>query len=300
MNDHTSEPGDSITEAAARAGLGSPFEWDGQAMSIEAFERLPRRVGYKYEYLAGRARISLNPSSLVVVAAIADDMGDPAPQAAFPTISLDSVRSLSPATVAAHWAHAFEGAPEYQGYTDAARERNAQEQVDAWFSEQSQVADDASCIAMGGDTPVGVLFVSTREAHPCLAIAFVDPAYRRRGIGTWMVRRASAALRAHDARVVTSTYHLANQASAAWHLALGFRELPDWLVAQHRARYAVHNARHGLVDDVFQARREAERLRAEAERLRRAHQRDGSGMSLRWLESDGRRIEAFLQSDAVQ
>ena len=140
---------------------------------------------------------------------------------------------------------------------------------------------------------------------------------RRQGVAGALAHRLARRLKkehAYDWTTLCSGYLLANRESAAWHEAVGFVELPDWLVLTHRYRRLQHNLRRGLMRDVFGAKDRAESLQATLGEMKEERRSDPLAYSpSRWLDpkeespdkgeptdedgiSPGSRIDGYLES----
>jgi hypothetical protein len=162
------------------------------------------------------------------------------------------------------------------------------------------------------------LLVNRAKTRPLIDVLCVSRDLRRRGVAGALVHRVARRLKEEagaDARMtLCSGYLLANRQSAAWHEAVGFVELPDWLVLTHRYRRLQHNLRRGLMRDVFGAKDRAESLQATLGEMKEERRSDPLAYSpSRWLDpeeeppdeeeptdeertSPGSRIDGYLES----
>ncbi|WP_181149440.1 GNAT family N-acetyltransferase [Salinibacter sp. 10B] len=127
------------------------------------------------------------------------------------------------------------------------------------------------------------------KTRPLIDFLCVRRHLRRRGVARALVHRGARRLKeeagANHRVTLCSGYLLANRESAAWHEAVGFVELPDWLVLTHRYRRLQHNLRRGLVRDVFGAKHRAESLQATLGEMKEERRSDPLAYSpSRWLD----------------
>src|SRR5436309_1734298 len=109
-------------------------------MSFVAFERLPRQIGWKYEYYTGRAHIT--PSKINVTLLL--DL------VARPTTLSHEIRSVSPADrqlLHVPFLEAFALAPEYVGYPLRLFRKRAREYLQGFFGEVRGERSNASVLA---------------------------------------------------------------------------------------------------------------------------------------------------------
>lgn len=135
----------------------------------------------------------------------------------------------------------------------------------------------------------GAALIRRCPGGPLLNAVFVRPRWRRTGLATALLRQATAALVAAGETVLHSRCVLGNEASLSWHLRSGFRELPDLLVAGHRARiYAdelerERRLRGGTGSGIVELEERAERAWVRLRRLDARFRRDPESL-MRWME----------------
>lgn len=272
-----------------------PTAIDNERVSRETFDSLYRDVGYTYEYVDGRVRISVAESALAVVAARTDRLRRLSGDHAGPgDLTLMPAREVGRADLETAWLQAFTNAPEFYGYPITHLRERAKIQVAYVFEERELSSHPVSVVLTHREGIAGAVLVSTRTTRPVIEAAFVRRRLRRYGFGRLMLQRVGAHLHAGGIAVLCSHYHLANRASAEWHAALGFEEMPDWMLAARRHRCAVYNLRQGWSRDVMATRRHVEALRQRKISLRAASKEDELAASPHeWLQSRGDRIDAF-------
>lgn len=287
----------------------TPLVHDGEPMPMTTFNRLYRRPGYVYEYVEGQAKISVSESALVTVVARTADLL-PGADAASRLPAEGELFSIGPTDhpsevdgckvrdrLVEAWVDVFAHTPDYHGYPIRWIRRDAERHVEALMDAPESLATRASCVAWVDNRPRAALLLSPTTTRPCIDAVFVHRALRRRGLASRMIQSAAGALHADGESCLCSRYLLANQASATWHAALGFREMPGWLVARHRHQCARVNARNGNVDDVYGAMQYADALEEKAAALRAQWEEDDDAASPeRWLQDAGHHIDAFVST----
>ncbi len=71
-----------------------------------------------------------------------------------------------------------------------------------------------------------------------LDMLFIRPRWQRRRLATALLSRCLEELHRREEPILRSRYHLANEASRAWHREFGFTEEPDLSLAQLYLRCA--------------------------------------------------------------
>jgi RimJ/RimL family protein N-acetyltransferase len=232
---------------------------------MEEFELLPMKLGWKYEYWDGQARIS--PRGQAVAATVKTR---PTPTR-FPHTIRPVTESDEPQLVAAYieaFADSFDFCDwELSKITEAAKEdiRKILSGQRGRLLAASRVAT-ASPSETAAETIIGASLITGSDRQPpLLDILFVVPQRHRKGIATALVSAGSHDLYRAGVETLESRYLLGNEESRAWHQQFGFTEEADLMLA--RAYY--HHAKHelwrrekigGLLDE------ERERLVAERDR----------------------------------
>lgn len=195
-----------------------------QRLTRDEFWRLPRHLGWRYEYIDGVARIE--PGACCVVAALALRVGHAAAgKAPRPSQS----EALWPLCLAA-----FGPTVEYAGYTPDQAENAAREAIATYFGgERGQPRPESVVLEENGRQIAAALLVET-VTGPHLDLLFVAPEHHGRGLATVAVGACCRQLLEAGETHLTSAYQLANLPSAAWHRKFGFREYPDRLSEQMR------------------------------------------------------------------
>lgn len=213
-----------------------------QSMTVEDYHLLPFHPGWKVEYFDGAAVFQPRENCAYGTLPVPPPLERPVSGIAFRAPDpLDA-----PALIALFRA-AFSDTPEYAGWPDARFDAEAEKVVADFLSGKRGPVSDATRLAVrtgaGADdgAVIGAAFVVERAAGAALLdVLMVAPAWQRRGIA----RALAAAVLGQLARTarppLISRWHLANEASVAWHRRLGFREEPDLFNAKLYLRAAGH------------------------------------------------------------
>ena len=244
-------------------------------MSFDAFERLPRRLGWKYEYIDGCAVISPGPLSVATQVAVEiRPVRSPLP--------LRDVRTSDEDILHAAYAAAFAATSEYWGWNPVDVEQSARTAIAQFFGGDRGAPHPASRLAVDKSPDgkiAGAVLITQRPSGPFLDLLFVHPQWHRQGVATALVASALCVLAESGADHLTSRYHLANGPSRTWHHAFGFVDLPNlWVArAQYRcARHALHYAAPSITPQERTAlEQEVTRWQEEVERLERIAEVEG-------------------------
>lgn len=201
---------------------------NGKTMSLDDFRRLPRQLGWRYEYIEGQVRISPGYQSVVALR----------PPGPLPRITAPcTLRAVEPGDAPAlesayceafaHSVDFFEAPPE-----EICRSAG----TDIRQSLHGGKCDEplpASRLALDRGRVVGAaLLLRTPSRLPYLNLLFVVPERRRAGLASALFVAAMTALAGTDRVPILSQYRLANAASRAWHHRLGFIDQIDQNLAR--------------------------------------------------------------------
>jgi hypothetical protein len=218
-------------------------------MSWAAFERLPRQMGWKHEYLEGTAY--LRPNWRFVRFEL-----DLTPR------FLKRRRGIRPATPADKSAlrqpflDAFAQAPDYVGYSMAKFRQAAEKYLAGYFGDIRGGPSPVSVVAKVRGELVGAALVKYQPDGPLLDCIFVRPNHARNGWATALASYAVNGLIDEGATILHSGALLANTASLAWHSSFDFREVPDeWIAGARWRHYAYELERHDRLGDLLPADR---------------------------------------------
>jgi ribosomal protein S18 acetylase RimI-like enzyme len=237
-------------------------------MSFETFERtIPVRPGWKREYYGGMARVRPSWAQVTFELSLAPRPAPPVP----------GLRPLCPddaPELLGAFLDSFRVAPEYSDYPMNAFRKKAAEYVTGFFGDVRGTWSPAATVVVRDGQIVAAALVKVRPAKPpLLDCLLVRPACFRQGLATAVATRAVNVLADAGFTKLRSTAMLANERSIAWHTTFGFRELPDYFVAQARWCCAVNERdrleRIGRLTDAERERLTAlaEHWRSELERL---------------------------------
>lgn len=249
-------------------------------MSIEEFELLPMRPGWKYEYWDGRAHITPREHGVIVTV----------PVTAKPvntSLVLRGATSADAPELTTVFLEAFIDSTEYCDWGTQKISEAADKAIRSHFAGERGKPHSASRVAMGFDRErgcdsiVGAALLAHAPRYSILDLLFVRPAWQRHGIATALLSDAMNQLHNGGEAILKSAYHAANEASMNWHQRFGFVEEPDLM----RARLYSSAARHelwrrekigGLSDrERASLKSEVDRWEIEVERLEEIADREG-------------------------
>jgi len=237
-------------------------------MSWEDFELLPVHPGWKHEFWDGTAHLS--PRERSAVARV-----EARPR---PVVSALPIRALTRADeteLVSAYLDAFGDTVEYCDWEPNQIDESARKTIREFYAGRRGEAHPASCLSLDPASEAAseaiagaALLVTKKDGVPMLDVLFVRPPWQRSGLATALVSWALNQLHREAIAVLRSRYHLANEASRAWHRAFGFVEEPDLHLAELYYRSAVHElARLEKKGDLSEA--DHERLKAEKETWKR-------------------------------
>jgi GNAT superfamily N-acetyltransferase len=243
-----------------------PLERPVLPMSIDQFHAMEHRLGWKHEYWDGAAQLSSQPTA---VASLRLEL--PAKTPTVPRLSqgytLRTVTIADARELVELFVNAFDTAVEYAGWPQEDCVRDAHRSVDSFFDLPTEKKQrrakgllDHSFVAHDGRSLVAAILVRQIEPGPIVEPVMVELAHQRRGLGSALLAATVTSLQNAGASVLVSRVHLGNSASLDWHLRNGFRELPNYFTAGHRAMHF-----HWLVEH-FESRQQPEQA-AEMRRL---------------------------------
>jgi GNAT superfamily N-acetyltransferase len=249
-------------------------------MSIEEFELLPIRPGWKYEYWDGRAHITPREHGVIVAMPVTAGQVDT-------SLVLRKVTRDNAAELTSAFLEAFVDSVEYCDWETERIGDAAEKAIRSHFAGERGKPHSASRVAMGFDRElgcdsiVGAALLAHAPRYSILDLLFVRPAWQRHGIARALLSDAMNELHIAGETLLKSAYHAANEASMNWHHRFGFIEEPDLM----RARLHSSTARHelwrrekilGLTDrERVELQTEADRWETEVERLEEIANREG-------------------------
>jgi GNAT superfamily N-acetyltransferase len=205
-------------------------------MSVVAFQRWRRQLGWKYEYYGGQAHVT--PSRITVTLLL-----DLAPHTPNGTNIIRPVRVEDGEALRVPFLAAFALAPEYLDYPADRFRNTADKYIRGFFGKIRGEWSPVSVVAELGGQIVGAALIKQQRTYPLLDCLFVRPDHARQGLATAMVSRVVNELVKSGENGLLSYVLLANGPSLAWHHRFGFREVPDLRVATARSRFY-----HGELD----------------------------------------------------
>ena len=209
------------------------------AMSWEQYEQLPPHPGWKHEYWDGMAHISPRSRFAVV-------RTDVHPRPVRSPLDLQAVGAADEASLTSAYLDAFRDTVEYCDWEEDAIARSAVENVRGYcaarrgeplfacsFLARDEAPQDESEAVVGA-----ALLMRTEDRRAMLDMLFIRPRWQRRGLATALLSRCLEELHRREEPILRSRFHLANEASQAWHREVGFTEEPDLSLAQLYLRCA--------------------------------------------------------------
>lgn len=271
----------------------NPMAWNGYAMSREAFHRLPRIVGYKYELIRGQPEISVSQASYCTACVSTAMITKSQLSGKEPTtIDIAAARADHRDALRQLWVETFYGSLDYSGYSRPEIAAHAETRLDDFFSGRNEEHSYAgSSLAFHDDAVVGMALVSKRGPVATLEVLAVRGKWRRRGIASALLRRAGSAASNHGLQRVVTIYHAANAAAESFFHHLQFEVVPDLTLTRLRLRALRTNLEHGHVINARAAQQRLEQLTQQETRLQKQQKTDPiAGSPLLWLEEDPARF----------
>jgi GNAT superfamily N-acetyltransferase len=201
-------------------------------MTWEAFELMPRKLGWKHEYWDGQAHISPSWQSVMVTCSV-----QPRPVQAACTIR--PVAASDESHLITAYIEAFRDTFDFCDWELDKIRTAARDDIRKLLSGQRRPLLTASRVAgetraeAGATKLIGAALITEGgEEPPLLDILFVVPHWCGKGIATALVSAACNELQATRVKTLDSRYLLGNEESRAWHQKFGFTEKPDLLLAR--------------------------------------------------------------------
>lgn len=246
------------------------------SMTLDEFENMPHRLGWKIELLDGVAYFQCQESAYTTMSRRTD-----LPPLESPRLPSDcAIHSLQNHAVARQaltglFIASFDQGIEYLGYSNESFHNEAEREIDRFFNraagDEQQEAKSFSFVSVQEDKLVGALLISMRENAPEICPIMITPSRHRRGIATALLAKCCAALNAFGIKQLASGCHLGNHASYGWHMKHGFVEEPNFLTQNHRARHYQQMHRHhrsfGNLAAADEAHKQAQEFKEAADKL---------------------------------
>lgn len=220
-------------------------------MSVEEFEHMEHRLGWKHEYWDGAARLSTQESA---VASFQRPVGSVS--VSCPSLRDDEQLRLVGAddepALAELFVLVFDDAVEYAGWPDDIYHCEARDNIASFFGKPTEQRHhgpnpgrlEASFVIAAGQQLRAAVLVRAIRRGPIVEPIMVYPAHQRRGLGTALLSATLNSLNAGGETELYSRCQLGNAASLAWHEKNGFQEIPNYFAATHRWRHFAWLAEH--------------------------------------------------------
>jgi GNAT superfamily N-acetyltransferase len=220
-------------------------------MSIEEFEHMEHRLGWKHEYWDGAAQLSTQESAVVSFQRPVSASGTFPPQLRDGE-QLRSIQIEDDPGLAELFIRAFDDAVEFAGWPEDAYLESAQDSIASFLGKPIQRPHrsrppgrrDASFLVARGEQILAAVLVRSVRQGPIIEPIMVQPAHQRRGLATALLFASLTSLNAGGAATLYSRCHLGNAASLAWHEKNGFQEIPNYFAAMHRWHHFAWLADH--------------------------------------------------------
>lgn len=252
-------------------------------MTIEEFDLMEQKFGWKHEYWDGHAHISPRSHGIL--------MKIPVKKRRIKTdFEIQSVSEDFFDELVETFYKAFVDSPEYCNRSRKDVKKSARKNIRLFFDGGRgvpQLALSRVVFAPPQKTKIaGAILVCKYKYGFKDEILFVHPEFQRKGIGTALVQSVLNDLSKSGERIFWSEYHICNRLSAAWHEKFGFVEEPDIMTAKFRWRYFQQEVyRHEQLGNFKKAEKFKpllEKAEAEVERLTEIEKEDFGAAWLNW------------------
>jgi GNAT superfamily N-acetyltransferase len=249
-------------------------------MSLEEFELLPMRPGWKREYWDGRAHVTPREFGVIVSMPVTARHVNT-------SLVLREVTREDAAELTSAFLEAFVDSVEYCDWETEKINDAADKAIRSHFSSERGKPHLASRVAMGFDRErgcdsiVGAALLAHAPRYSILDLLFVRPGWQQHGLATALLSDAMNELHIAGEAILKSAYHVANETSMNWHHRFGFVEEPDLMLARLYSSTARHELWRrekigGLTDrERVELQAEADRWEIEVERLEEIADREG-------------------------
>jgi GNAT superfamily N-acetyltransferase len=203
-------------------------------MTLEEFERLPQKPGWKFEYFDGVAHIT--PSHQIAVVTM-----EVTPRSAEHSCLLRAVTPEDQSALIPLFVDCFGSTIEYCDWDPDAILDSAAEAIRSFFAGRRGMPLPASRAAVCANELAGAaLVVDGGGSRAILDMLFVSSRWQRQGLAAALVAASMNHLHGAGIQTLSSAYMSGNEPSQAWHRAFGFVEEPDILMARTSLRQARH------------------------------------------------------------
>jgi len=220
-------------------------------MTMEEFHRLPRKLGWKYEYWEKCAHIS--PAHHVVTTTIEITQRTiNSPYKLRPVETGDEPRLVS------LYFDAFKDTIDFCDWKPSKIKTSAEEDIRGFYTGKRGKPLPTSRVAVdehAGSSVIGAVLIVERNGDehdfppggggtlPFMDILFIAPRRQRRGVAAALVSTAMDELYRSGHKRLKSHYHLGNEASRYWHRRFGFKDVVDHFLAERYYRHARYELR---------------------------------------------------------
>ena len=221
-------------------------------MTGEEFQRMPRKLGWKYEYGDGQAHIS--PGYQIVTVSVGTK-----PRSVESACRIRAVDGTDEAQLISGYFASFSKTIEFCDWKQEKILDAARKDIQEFLAGKRGDPHPSSRVAVapGEESIVGAALVICGEP-PCLQMLFVTPEWHRRGVATALVSSAVNELHRAEIETLESRYLLGNEGSQAWHQKFGFVEQPDLFLARLYYRHTQYELwRREEIGDLTEAERDA-------------------------------------------
>ncbi len=219
-------------------------------MSIDEFETMPHRIGWKHEYWDSHARLSPSPTAIATFERTIWESSEAADDA---KISNGAIRL--PVESDLHelirlQTEVFEDAVEYVGHDEKSYRRSIDQDIRSFFGDGPDHSIGKGCLNYSRVVEhqckliAALLVRQARDEKLVLQPIMVASDHHRRGLGRAMLQATCVSLAADQVSCLRSHCHLGNRVSIQWHQSLGFHEHPTLSAAGHRSHHHAWMADH--------------------------------------------------------
>jgi GNAT superfamily N-acetyltransferase len=196
------------------------------AMTLEEFELMPRKLGWKYEYWADQAHIS--PRHHAVTTAV-----EIRPRPLNVPWNLRAVAPKDEPSLISGYLAAFKDTLEYCDWAVEEIAASARAAIQDFFAGKRGKPLPSSRLAVvsqggtGHDLVIGAALLVEANEAALLDLLFVIPEWQRQGVATALASATVNDLYHVGVKTLKSRYVLGNNESRTWHQQFGFVEEPD-------------------------------------------------------------------------
>ena len=223
-------------------------------MSLDEYHRLPRRLGWEYDYECGHAIVS--PADIVID--VSRPVAEPVDVGSIPSLRLCSVEADKAFALEKLYVDAFRGTAEAAGIRDEDVCSNGTFSMILYASGAMGQPMNCSRAWVDGNAPVAALLVVEASTGPRIHLLMVHPRLQRRGLATALFAEVCATLTRQNFSEIRGRYLLANEPCKQWYRKMGFIERPDRAAIEHHRRF-YHAERSRLEGSASAEMKEVER-----------------------------------------